>query len=167
MYCQSCGSLIPDGASYCADCGAAVASPVTEPVQPAYQQQPYQQPAVQASVASDTPAIKKRTNIAAIIGVLFSILSIILCAVSVALPMRLMGAGAPDAVADSTIWQILLYISLGCCPVGFVCSIVGLVKAKTHGLKPMAIVGIALPFLCAMLSAVILLLNALADAMGY
>ena len=77
MYCESCGSLIPDGHSFCSNCGTPVtrpqaqpapaaapapapvaAAPVVaaapapaaqpvQPVQPVYQQPVYQQPAVQ------------------------------------------------------------------------------------------------------------------------
>ena len=44
MYCNSCGSMINEGQSFCANCGA----PVTHPVQPAPQQvQPAVQPVVQ------------------------------------------------------------------------------------------------------------------------
>lgn len=71
MYCESCGSFIPDGQSFCTNCGAPVtasaakpvqaAAPVTAPVavpaapaaQPVYQQpaQPvYQQPVYQQPV---------------------------------------------------------------------------------------------------------------------
>ncbi|MDY6338661.1 MAG: zinc-ribbon domain-containing protein [Saccharofermentans sp.] len=71
MFCESCGSLIPDGHSFCSNCGArvvspaaqaptAVATPAPAPVapapaqpvqsiyhQPTYQQPTYQQPAYQ------------------------------------------------------------------------------------------------------------------------
>lgn len=64
MFCESCGTFIPDGQSFCSNCGAPVASPapapapaaqpmaqpVAQPVQPAqpvYQQPVYQTPAPQ------------------------------------------------------------------------------------------------------------------------
>ena len=46
MYCNSCGSMINEGQSFCANCGA----PVTHPVQPA-PQPVYQQPVPQAPAA--------------------------------------------------------------------------------------------------------------------
>lgn len=38
MYCNSCGSLIKDGQSFCANCGAPVAHPVQSASQPVVQQ---------------------------------------------------------------------------------------------------------------------------------
>ena len=46
MYCNSCGSLIKDGQSFCANCGA----PVVRPAQPAAQQVRYSQPVYQQPV---------------------------------------------------------------------------------------------------------------------
>ena len=53
MYCNSCGSMINEGQSFCANCGAPVTHPVQPAVQPVVQQaQPvYQQPVPQAPVA--------------------------------------------------------------------------------------------------------------------
>lgn len=68
MYCSSCGSLINEGQSFCANCGAPVAKPVTaaqpvaaaQPVvaaQPVTAAQPVAQPAVQAQpIAQPQPA---------------------------------------------------------------------------------------------------------------
>lgn len=60
MYCESCGSFVPDGQAFCTNCGAPVsvpASPVISPAgrndqtgQPSYQQPAYQQPAYQQPV---------------------------------------------------------------------------------------------------------------------
>ena len=59
MYCESCGTFVPDGQSFCSNCGTPVAqaapAPVAaapapqpmvqpQPAQPAYQQPAYQQP---------------------------------------------------------------------------------------------------------------------------
>ena len=35
MYCESCGSLIPDGHSFCSNCGTPVAGPQVQPAQAA------------------------------------------------------------------------------------------------------------------------------------
>ena len=54
MYCSSCGSLIKDGQSFCANCGAPAAKPAqpaAQPVQPA-PQPVYQQPVMQVPAAS-------------------------------------------------------------------------------------------------------------------
>ena len=162
MYCRSCGSLIPDGASNCVNCGAPTMQPVTQPVQPVYQQQ-----VAQVLPVADAPAIKKKKNIAAIIGILFSVLSLFLCIVPPFARAVLGNSGASKAIMQSIVWRILSYVSLGCCPVALTCSIIGLVKSKTHGLKPMAIVGTILPFPCALISALVLFLDMLAEAMGY
>lgn len=48
MYCNSCGSMINEGQSFCANCGAPVTHPVQPAVQPVVQQvQPAPQPVVQ------------------------------------------------------------------------------------------------------------------------
>ena len=68
MYCNSCGSPVKDGQSFCANCGAPVihpAQPAPQPVpQPAAQQiqpaQPsYQQPVQQAPAAASAAPEKK------------------------------------------------------------------------------------------------------------
>ena len=53
MYCNSCGSMINEGQSFCANCGAPVTHPVQPAPQPIVQQaQPvYQQPVPQAPAA--------------------------------------------------------------------------------------------------------------------
>ena len=64
MYCSSCGSLIKDGQSFCANCGAPAtkpAQPAVQPVQPApqpaaqqvqYSQPVYRQPVMQVPAAA-------------------------------------------------------------------------------------------------------------------
>ncbi len=71
MYCSSCGSLIKEGQSFCANCGAPVApavvqgtpvvqaQPVAQPVvqtQPVVQAQPVAQPVVQQPVVQQAAA---------------------------------------------------------------------------------------------------------------
>ena len=73
MYCSSCGSLINEGQSFCANCGAPVAlaviqgtpvvqaQPVAQPVvqaQPVAQQVVQQQPVVQAQPAAAQPVVQ-------------------------------------------------------------------------------------------------------------
>lgn len=87
MYCSSCGSLIKDGQSFCANCGAPVTPAVQPAPQPAVQQvqpaQPlYQQPVTQVTVApAAVPAApakkdkysrlsKKRVRTAGILGII-------------------------------------------------------------------------------------------------
>lgn len=102
MYCESCGSLIPNGETFCRNCGAQVrqaaapqpvAQPVAQPVQPVYQQpvyqqpvqpvyqQPiYQQPAYQRAVYQQ-PQLREPTRIngAATAGLIFGILTLVFC----------------------------------------------------------------------------------------
>lgn len=60
MYCNSCGSLIKDGQSFCANCGAPVAHPVQSASQHVVQQvQPvYQQPVLQVTAAVPSAPVK-------------------------------------------------------------------------------------------------------------
>ena len=44
MYCSSCGSLINEGQSFCANCGAPAPKPAAQPVAQAAQPQPTAQP---------------------------------------------------------------------------------------------------------------------------
>ena len=99
MFCESCGSFIPDNQSVCPNCGAQAFQPeqpavsqsqVQPETQPVYQQPIYQQPAPQpayqqtnqpvytqpAPVAA-TPA--KRSNGLAVAGLIFGIASLVLC----------------------------------------------------------------------------------------
>ena len=87
MFCENCGSQIPDGSAICPNCGAAVrVSPTTGeavpvqpieavPVQPVYQQpvQPvYQQPAYQATPIYQQPAAggsKALSIVALVLGI--------------------------------------------------------------------------------------------------
>ena len=93
MYCNSCGSVIPDGQSFCSNCGAA--APAQQPVQQAqpqqYQQpvqnyqpintQGYQQPVQNYQSAAGTTynyqAPKK--NGMATAGLVFAIISLVFC----------------------------------------------------------------------------------------
>ena len=54
MYCESCGSFIPDGQAFCSNCGAPAPQAATQPeVQPAAQQ--FEQPAPQAVPVQPVP----------------------------------------------------------------------------------------------------------------
>ena len=107
MYCEQCGSFIPDGQAYCSNCGAAAPAantapapapgPVVQPIiqtpaqpayqQPAYQQpvyqqpqpvQPiYQQPAYQQAVVI-TPFERPKSNVVAVVGLVFGILTCVI-----------------------------------------------------------------------------------------
>ena len=107
MFCESCGSIIPDGQSFCTNCGSPAPQPVQPaPVaaqsapqpeyqpapqpapqpeyqpapQPAYQQPVYQQPVyVQPVVASAPAQPVKRKNGAATAGMIFGILTVCFC----------------------------------------------------------------------------------------
>ena len=161
MYCESCGSYIPDGQAFCSNCGAtapqpaqpaqpevqpapAVAEPVAQPVQPVYQQpvaqpvQPiYQQPVAQPvqpmyqqpvyaaqPVAGMQAAPVKRSNGAAVVGMIFGILAFVLFWVPV-----------------FNIFTTALFGLLG-----LIFSIVGLAKKNAKG-KAMAVVGLVLTIL--------------------
>ena len=69
MYCSSCGSMIKDGQSFCASCGA----PVTAPVQPAYYQ-----PAPQVPYAVPVAPVKKSKGLA-IAGFILGISAVAFC----------------------------------------------------------------------------------------
>ena len=107
MYCESCGSFIQDGESFCSNCGARAPQPIAQPVQPVqpvyqqpvyqqstpqpgqpvyqqpvYQQpvQPiYQQPAYQQVVVTQLPDNRSRINGAATAGLVFGIITACLC----------------------------------------------------------------------------------------
>ena len=139
MYCNSCGSLIKDGQSFCENCGAPVAQPVqpvqqaqpapqpvvqqvqpaTQPVvqqaQPVYQQPVYQQPVPQATAAK--PKVSKGF---AVTGFIFGVSSVLYCFV-------------PFVNIVSFLEGFI----------GAIFSIIGLAK-KTGKLKPMAVIGLIL-----------------------
>ena len=139
MYCSSCGSLINEGQSFCANCGAPVAKPVTaaqpvaatqpqsvaqpvtvtqpQPVaQPAVQAQPVAQPVVQAQPVSPAPVKKSKG---------FSIAGFII---------------GLETLAFS--WIIFVnVVSIVTGLVGAVFSIVALVRKKC-GLKVLAVIGL-------------------------
>ena len=90
MFCESCGSPVPDGQTNCPNCGAAVyqaaPQPAAQPVyqQPVYQQpvaQPvYQQPLVQAQpIVMAAPQPVRKTNGWGIAGLIFGILTLVTC----------------------------------------------------------------------------------------
>ena len=96
MFCENCGSQIPDNNSVCPNCGAAVRSagaaqpvqpvqPVYQPVQPVYQQQPvqpvYQQPAYQQPIYQQQPASGGKG--AAITALILGICGLVFCWVPV------------------------------------------------------------------------------------
>jgi hypothetical protein len=148
MFCESCGSFIPDGQSFCSNCGAAAPQPVqpapqpvqpaAQPVQPlqgvpvtpqpAYQEPVYQQPAYAQPVAvtatAATAATAKRKNGMATAGMIFGILAVCFCWIPV--------------------FNIFITPTLGL--LGLIFSIVGLVKKNVKG-KGMAIAGIILSVL--------------------
>ena len=144
MFCESCGSLIPDGQSFCTNCGAAAPQPIqTAPEapqsapqpapqpeyqpapQPVYQQPVYQQPVYVQPVVASTPAQPvKRKNGAATAGMIFGILTVCFCWI--------------PAI------NIFLTPILGL--LGLIFSIIGVVK-KGAGGKGKAIAGLVLSVL--------------------
>lgn len=90
MFCESCGSQVPDGQAFCSNCGKPVAQPVqpaAQPVQPVqqYAQPVYTQPVAQpvqqyvqpapVVVVQQQPA--KRGNGMATAGLVFGILTLV------------------------------------------------------------------------------------------
>ncbi|WP_051688893.1 DUF4190 domain-containing protein [Butyrivibrio sp. AE2032] len=151
MYCESCGSFIPEGQAVCPTCGAQApqaepqpvvqqtAQPVYQPVyqqpvyqqpaQPVYQQpvyQPVYQPAPQPVVIVQTPPARS-SNGAAVVGLVFGILTICFC------------------------WVPFLVWVFGL--VGLICSIVGIAK-KNAGKKGAAIAGLIMSILGSLISIV-------------
>ncbi len=70
MYCNSCGSMIPDGMPVCPSCGAAAPQPASQPVY-----QPVAQPVPQP-VYIAPPVPTTRSNGLAVAGLVMGILSI-------------------------------------------------------------------------------------------
>jgi len=135
MFCESCGSFIPDGQSFCSNCGAAApvqpapqAAP--QPVQPVQQYaQPAPQPVqsvqqyVQPVVA--IPAQPRKSSGMAIAGLIMGIFALVLC------------------------WVPVVNWILGL--LGLIFSIIGIAK-KNGGAKGAAIAGLILTILGAILS---------------
>ena len=152
MYCESCGSFIPDGQSFCTNCGAPVAAqpapqpaaapvaapapapapaPQAVPVQPVYQQPAYQQTVQPVNVQ---PVYQQPTYAAPVSNG----------------PVKA-GNGAATAGLVFGIITIALFwvpffnlFTTGICGLlGLIFSIIGLAK-KNAGGKPKAIVGLIL-----------------------
>ena len=162
MYCESCGSFIPDGNAYCSNCGApgpgsqagAAPTPAVRPAplpqyqqpvyqqpvyqQPVYQQPVYQQPVYQQPVVVNAvPRERVRINGAATAGLILGILSMLFC------------------------WfpfynSILDLLAL-------VFSIIGIARSKTSG-KGRAIAGLCLASLSTFIS-ILIYLGAFAEYM--
>ncbi len=91
MFCESCGSPVPDGQSFCPNCGAPVtqAAPAAQPVQPVSQpvyQQPVAQPVYQQPVYQVQPVVMsapeqpvRKTNGFGIAGLILGILTLVTC----------------------------------------------------------------------------------------
>lgn len=98
MFCESCGSQVPDGQAFCSNCGKPVAQPAAQPVQPVQQYaQPVQpvaaQPVYTQPVAQPQPVVQvqptpvvvvqqqpaKRGNGMATAGLVFGILTLVFC----------------------------------------------------------------------------------------
>ena len=133
MYCSSCGSLIKDGQSFCANCGTPVANQAPQPAvqvqqpQPVVQPQPviqpqYAQPVYQQPVAAKPEKVKK-SKWASIAAFACGIPSLYLC------------------------W--VFYLNVISVVVGFAGMILGVVAiTKKNGrLKPMAVIGLILSFI--------------------
>ena len=134
MFCESCGALIPDGQSFCSNCGAAA------PVQPAPQAAPqpvqpvqqYAQPVQQAQPVYVQPVVAipaqpRKSSGMAIAGLIMGIFALVLC------------------------WFPVVNWILGL--LGLIFSIIGIAK-KNGGAKGAAIAGLILTILGAILSIV-------------
>lgn len=149
MFCESCGSFIPDGQSFCSNCGTAAPQPIqqaqqpvqpapqpaAQPVQavpvtpqPAYQEPVYQQPVyvqpVAVTATAAAAATARRKNGMATAGMILGILAVCFCWI--------------PAV------NIVLTPLLGL--LGLIFSIVGIAK-KNSGGKGKAIAGLVLSVL--------------------
>ena len=161
MFCEQCGSFIPDGEAYCSNCGASapaakaapapapgpVVQPIiqtqAQPVQPAYQQpvyqqpqpvQPiYQQPAYQQAVVI-TPFERPKSNAVAVVGLVFGIITCV------------------------TSWLTIFNIFFGM--PGLICSIIGLAR-KNCGGKGAAVAGLITSIVGISLGIIILALAAM------
>ena len=73
MYCSSCGSLVKDGQSFCANCGAPVTGPASQPAVQMQQPQVIVQPQV---VVAASPAPVKKSKGAAIAAFILGIVTV-------------------------------------------------------------------------------------------
>lgn len=121
MYCSSCGSMIKDGQSYCACCGAPVTAPFQPVPQPVVQhvQPTYYQPVPQEPYAASEVPVKKSKGLA-IAGFILGISAVAFCFI---------------------IFVNLVSIFEGLA--GAILSILGLVK-KNGKLKALAVIGLIL-----------------------
>lgn len=164
MYCESCGSFIPDGQAFCSNCGAPVSQPVPQqapqpaaepvsapapapapqaiPVQPAYQQPAYQQPTYQQP-AYQQPAYQQPV---------YTAQPVVVSTVSQA-PVKSSNGSAVAGMIFGILAIILAWIPLfnifttilfGL--LGLIFSIIGIVKKNAKG-KAMAITGLVLTIL--------------------
>ncbi len=138
MFCESCGSSVPDGQAFCSNCGAPVnqaapqaaqaqpvyQQPVAQPVQPVYQQPVVAQPVVQPVIVQQ-PAAK--SSGLAIAGLIMGIFTLIFC------------------------WVPVVGFILGI--LGLIFSIAGIAK-KNGGAKGAAIAGLVMTIIGAIISVV-------------
>ena len=133
MFCESCGSSVPDGQAFCSNCGARVTQaapqaapaqpvyqPVAQPVQPVYQ--PIAQPAVQPVMVQ-----QPKSSGMAIAGLIMGIFTLVFC------------------------WVPVVGFILGI--LGLIFSIVGITK-KNGGAKGAAIAGLVMTILGAIISVI-------------
>jgi hypothetical protein len=138
MFCESCGSQVPDGQSFCSNCGAPVVQaapqPAAQPAQPVYQQPVAQpvQPVVQVQpvvVQAAQPAPAAKSSGLAIAGLIMGIFTLIFC------------------------WVPVVGFILGV--LGLIFSIAGIAK-KNGGAKGAAIAGLIMTIIGAIISVVML-----------
>ena len=116
MYCEYCGSFVPDDQKFCSNCGAQI------PKKPAYAYQPVNQsvevtPGMVRNVSVEVPR-SRVVNYTAKIGMIFGIVSMV------------------------TIF--ILYTNIVPAVIGFIFSLKGLKKSKELGGRGMCIAGIIL-----------------------
>ena len=137
MFCESCGSQVPDGQSFCSNCGAPVVQaapqPAAQPAQPVYQQPVAQpvQPVVQVQpvvVQAAQPAPAAKSSGLAIAGLIMGIFTLIFC------------------------WVPVVGFILGV--LGLIFSIAGIAK-KNGGAKGAAIAGLIMTIIGAIISVVL------------
>ncbi len=175
MYCESCGSFIPDGQVFCSNCGSPapqqaaqpVAEPVVQqaaqpvvdpapapapapqaiPVQPAYQQPAYQQPAYQQPAAQP---VYQQQPVYAAQPVAVSPMS--QAQVKTSNPCAVIGM-VFGILALVLFWVPLFNIITTALfgLLGLIFSIIGLVKKNGKG-KAMAVVGLVLTIFATLLT---------------
>ena len=100
MYCGKCGSIIPNGNTFCSKCGSPINDPSAQPLV-----QPYAQPVQTIPVIMvNQPEPVKKSNSAAVSGLAFGIVALALC------------------------W--IPYVGVVFSIVGFILSIVGITKIR-------------------------------------